>query len=167
MIFIPKQHTNCKNIQLQFVDNIYFHNFFEPFAVMNLVYELPLTHHQRSLAHHMDSFTTLTVARHLRLQFTSSIALTKHTADCNDHTADCTDHTPYINHVLYSVYPSDSYSTEPTQLFLPCLALPCLALPCLALPCLALPCLFFSGLIPARVPGSSLCFVLLDIVCRS
>ncbi len=38
--------------------------------------------------------------------------------------------------VLYSVYPSDSYSTEPTQSSLPCLALPCLALPCLALPCL-------------------------------
>ncbi len=87
--------------------------------VMNLVYELPLTHHQRSLAHHMDSCSTLTVARHLRLQFPSSIALTTHIADC-------TDHTPYINHglplplcrVLYSVYhsPSDSYSTEPTQL---------------------------------------------------
>ncbi len=43
--------------------------------VTNLVYELPLTHHQRSLAHHMDSCTTLTVARHLRLQVPSSIAL--------------------------------------------------------------------------------------------
>ncbi len=94
--------------------------------VMNLVYELPLTPHQRSLAHHMDSCTTLTVARHLRLQFPSSIVLTTHTADCTDHTTDCTDHTPYIYHglplplcqVLYSVYhsPSDSYSTEPTQL---------------------------------------------------
>ncbi len=53
--------------------------------VMNLVYELPLTRHQRSLAHHMDSCTTLTVARHLRLQFPSAIALTTHTADCTDH----------------------------------------------------------------------------------
>ncbi len=54
--------------------------------VMNMVYELPLTHHQRSLAHHMDSCTTLTVALHLRLQFPSPIALMKHTADCTDHT---------------------------------------------------------------------------------
>ncbi len=81
--------------------------------------------------------------------------------------------------VLYSVYPSDSYSTEPTQSFLPCLALPCLALPCLALPCLALPCLALPclalpclalpclALIPARVPGLSLCLALLDIVRRS
>ncbi len=46
--------------------------------VMNLVYELNLTHHQRSLAHHMYSCTTLTVALHLRLQFPSSIALTTH-----------------------------------------------------------------------------------------
>ncbi len=92
--------------------------------VMNLVYELPLTHHQRSLAHHMDSCTTLTVALHLRLQFPSSIALTKHTADGTDHTL------YYINHglplllcqVLYSVYHSlsDSYSTEPTQLLPSC-----------------------------------------------
>ncbi len=57
-------------------------------------------------------------------------------------------------------------------LALPCLALPCLALPCLALPCLALPCLAlpgpFSGvLIPARVPGLSLCLALLDVVRRS
>ncbi len=60
---------------------------------MNLVYELPLTHHQRSLAHHMGSCTTLTVALHLRLLFPSSIALTTHTADCADHTL-------YINHGL-------------------------------------------------------------------
>ncbi len=86
-------------------------------SVTNPVHGLPLTHHQRSLAHHMDSCTTLTVALHLRLQFPSSIALTIHTADC-------TDHTPYINHglpfplgrVLYSLYPSDSYPMEPSKL---------------------------------------------------
>ncbi len=55
-------------------------------AVTNPVHGLPLTHHQRSLAHHMDSCTTLTVALHLRLQFPPSIALTTHTADCTDHT---------------------------------------------------------------------------------
>ncbi len=42
-------------------------------GVTNPVHELPLTHHLRSLAHHMDSCTT-TVALHLRLQFPSSIA---------------------------------------------------------------------------------------------
>ncbi len=65
---------------------------FEERYVMNLVYELLLTHHQKSLAHHMYSCPTLTVALHLR-QFPSSIALTTHTADC-------TDHTLYINHGL-------------------------------------------------------------------
>ncbi len=86
-------------------------------SVTNQVHGLPLTHHQRSLAHHMDSCTTLTVELHLRLQFPSSFALMIHTADC-------TEHTPYINHglplplgrVLYSVYPSDSYSTELSKL---------------------------------------------------
>ncbi len=66
---------------------------FEERYVMNLVYELLLTHHQKSLTHHMYSCHTLTVALHLRLQFPSSIALTTHTADC-------TDHTLYINHGL-------------------------------------------------------------------
>ncbi len=47
-------------------------------TVTNPVHRLPLTHHQRSLAHHMDSCTTLTVALHLRLQFPSPIALTMH-----------------------------------------------------------------------------------------
>ncbi len=37
--------------------------------VTNLVHALPVTHHQKSLAHHMDSCTTLTDARHLRLHF--------------------------------------------------------------------------------------------------
>ncbi len=85
---------------------------------MNLVYELPLTHHQRSLAHHMDSCTTLSVALHLRLQFPSSIALMTHTADCTDYTAYYTDHILYINHghpllcrVLYSIYHSLSSLT--------------------------------------------------------
>jgi len=40
---------------------------------------LPFTHHQRSLAHHMDSCTTPTVAHHSGLRFPSSIALTTHT----------------------------------------------------------------------------------------
>ncbi len=47
-------------------------------CVTNPVHGLPLTHHQRSLAHYMDSCTTLTVAFHLRLQFPSPIALTIH-----------------------------------------------------------------------------------------
>ncbi len=82
-------------------------------CVPNPVHGLLLTHHLRSLAHHMDPCTTLTVALHLKLQFPSSIALTLHTADCTEHTADCTDHTPYINQglllplcrVLFSVTP--------------------------------------------------------------
>ncbi len=49
--------------------------------------------------------------------------------------------------VLHSVYPSDSYSTEPSPLLWPGL--------------------FSSVLIPARVPGFSLCLALLDIVRRS
>ncbi len=48
-------------------------------VVTNPVHGLPLTHHQRSLAHHMDSCTTLTVALHLRLQLPSPIALMIHT----------------------------------------------------------------------------------------
>ncbi len=47
-------------------------------TVMNPVHGLPLTHHKRLLAHHMDSCTTLTVALHLRLQFPSPIALMIH-----------------------------------------------------------------------------------------
>ncbi len=69
-------------------------------TVTNPVHGLPLTHHQRSLAHHMDSCPTLIVALHLRLQFPSSIALTTHTADCTDHTADCTDHRLYMSIAL-------------------------------------------------------------------
>ncbi len=94
----------------------------------------------------MDSCTTLTVALHLRLQFPSSIALTTHTADC-------TDYTPYINHgplplgrVLFSVYPSDSYSTEPSK------------------SCLACSPVFWY--LPV-FPGLTLCPALLDIVRRS
>ncbi len=37
--------------------------------VTNPVHALPVTHHQRSLAHHTDSCTTLMVPRHLRLNF--------------------------------------------------------------------------------------------------
>ncbi len=37
--------------------------------VTNPIHALPVTHHQRSLAHHMDSCTTLTVAHYLRLYF--------------------------------------------------------------------------------------------------
>ncbi len=47
-------------------------------SVTDPVHGLPLSHHQRSLTHHMDSCTTLTVALHLRLQFPSPIALTIH-----------------------------------------------------------------------------------------
>ncbi len=45
--------------------------------VTNPGYELPSTHRQRSLTHHMDSYTTQTC--HSRLQFPSSIALITHT----------------------------------------------------------------------------------------
>ncbi len=48
-------------------------------AVMNPDYELPFTHHQRSPAHHMDSYTTQTVTLYNGLHFPSSIALIKHT----------------------------------------------------------------------------------------
>ncbi len=37
--------------------------------VTNPVHALHVTHHKRSLAHHMDSCTTLTVAHHLRRHF--------------------------------------------------------------------------------------------------
>ncbi len=47
-------------------------------TVTNPVRDLPLTPHQRSLAHHIDSCTTQTVAQHFKLQFPSSIALTTH-----------------------------------------------------------------------------------------
>lgn len=62
---------------------------------MNLVYELPFIHHQRSPAHYMDSGTTPTVGLHPGLQFPSLIALIAHTAEGTDHThtsdyADCT-----------------------------------------------------------------------------
>ncbi len=92
--------------------------FFNQCSVTNPVHGLPLTRHQRSLAHHMDSCTTPTVALNLRLQFPSSIGLTIHTADCTDHNL----HKPWtLCRVLYCMYPSDSFSTEPTQLFYSCL----------------------------------------------
>ncbi len=40
---------------------------------MNLVYELPLTHHQRKLAHQMDSCTTLLL--HVTSYYNSHIPL--------------------------------------------------------------------------------------------
>ncbi len=93
--------------------------------VTNPVYELLFIHHQRSLVHHIDSCTTLTVAGHPR----TTVPIIHCTDDA--HTTDCTDHTQLIpictlfislglslcdRRVLYSVYhsPSDSYSTEPT-----------------------------------------------------
>ncbi len=149
------------------------------YIVTNQVYELPFTHHQRSLAHLIDSCTTLTVARHPRTTITI--------IHCTDdtHTADCTNHTPYLNHglpqsehrVLYSVYhsPSDSYSTVPCLAlpsclaFLPCLALPCLlALPsCLAfLPCLlALPCLGLCLALAFALPCLALPCLALPCLC--
>ncbi len=95
-------------------------------CVTNPVYELPFTHHQRSLAHHIDSCTTLLLHFTIELQFPSSIALTTHSC----HQSHIALITQLITHfislglplchcrVLYSVYhsPSDSYSTEPTQL---------------------------------------------------
>ncbi len=100
--------------------------------VMNLVYELPLTHHQRSLAHHMDSCTTLLshstldcISHHpLHWQHTAVTNLTLLWLHSWSH-----NHTRFISlglplcdrRVLFSVYPSDSYSTEPTQLLVfPC-----------------------------------------------
>ncbi len=41
--------------------------------VTNSVHALPFIHHQRSLAHHIDSCTTRTVAHHLKIQLPSSI----------------------------------------------------------------------------------------------
>ncbi len=41
--------------------------------VTNPVHALPFIDHQRSLAHHIDSCTTQTVAHHLKIQFPSSI----------------------------------------------------------------------------------------------
>ncbi len=87
------------------------------------VYELLFIHHQRSLAHHIDSCITLTVAGHPW----TTVPIIHCTDDA--HTTDCTDHTQLIpictlsishglslcdRRVLYSVYhsPSDSYSTE-------------------------------------------------------
>ncbi len=55
------------------------------------VHALPVTHHQRSLAHHTDSCTTLTVAHHLRLHFPSTIALITKLSPithCTDYTAE-------------------------------------------------------------------------------
>jgi len=57
--------------------------FCETSSVTNPVHGLPLTHHQRSLAHHMDSCTTLTVALHLKttipiIHCTQLIALNTH-----------------------------------------------------------------------------------------
>ncbi len=65
-------------------------------SVTNPVDELLFTHHQRSLAHHIDSCTTLTVARHPRTTM-PIIHCTDdtHTADCTNHTADSV-HTPYL-----------------------------------------------------------------------
>ncbi len=62
--------------------------------VTNPVYELPFTHHQRSFAHHIDSSTTLTVARHPQ----TTIPIIHCTDDTL--TADCTSHTPYLKHGL-------------------------------------------------------------------
>ncbi len=71
-------------------------------SVTNPVHGLPLTHHQRSLAHHMDSCTTLQttipITDDTRTEHTAYC--TEHTADCSEHTADCTDHTTYLNHGL-------------------------------------------------------------------
>ncbi len=46
--------------------------------VTNPGHDLPFTHHQRSLAHHIDSCTTLLLHFTIGLQFPSSIALTTH-----------------------------------------------------------------------------------------
>ncbi len=60
-------------------------------SVTNPVHALPVTHHQKSLAHHTDSCTTLTVAHHLRLHFPSTIALITQLSPithCTDYTAE-------------------------------------------------------------------------------
>ncbi len=46
--------------------------------VTNPVHALLFTHHLRSLTHHIDSCTTLTVAHHFKIQFPSSNALMTH-----------------------------------------------------------------------------------------
>ncbi len=93
-------------------------------CVTNPSHALLFIHHQMSLAHHIDSCTTLTVAGHPR----TTVPIIHCTDDA--HTTDCTDHTQLIPictlfislglslcdcQVLYCVYPSDSYSTEPIQ----------------------------------------------------
>ncbi len=92
--------------------------------VTNPVYELLFIHHQRSLAHHIDSCTTLTVAGHPR----TTVPIIHCTDDA--HTTDCTDHTQLIpictlfislglslcdRRVLYAHIATlaDSYLTEP------------------------------------------------------
>ncbi len=54
-----------------------------------------LTHHQRSLAHYMDSCTTLLL--HSTSDYNSHHQL--HDTR-TEHTADCTEHTTYLNHGL-------------------------------------------------------------------
>ncbi len=73
-------HISQINVALMWFSFSFFLSFFLSFLLSftNLVHGLPLTNHQRSLAHHMDSCTILTVALHLRLQFPSPIALTIH-----------------------------------------------------------------------------------------
>ncbi len=63
--------------------------------VMNPAHGLPLTHHQRSLAHHMTHNT------HCCAPPQTAIPITHCTDDTRTkHTADCTDHTTYLNHGL-------------------------------------------------------------------
>ncbi len=45
--------------------------------VTNPVHALPFTHHQRSLVHHIDSYTTLLLPFTIELHFPSSTALTQ------------------------------------------------------------------------------------------
>ncbi len=103
-------------------------------SVTNPVYELLFIHHQRSLAHHIDSCTTLTVAGHPR----TTVPIIHGTDDA--HTTDCTYHTQLIpictlfislglslcdRRVLYAHIATlaDSYLTEP---FVVVIVLPCL-----------------------------------------
>ncbi len=93
-------------------------------TVMNPVYELPFTHHQRSLTH----------SPHGLLHYTNCCTLpwtTVPITHCTDdtHTADCTDyiayshHTPYLSHGLpqsdrrvllaHIATLADNYLTEP------------------------------------------------------
>ncbi len=53
--------------------------------VMNPVHAIPFTHHQRSLVHHIDSYTTLLLPFTIEQHFPSSTALTQHTPE-NSHT---------------------------------------------------------------------------------